>query len=114
MAAKTVLVLGASSELALETLGGLPWEDARVFAHYHSDATGLEDVAQRIPQEVVPVAADLGDDEQVAALIAAVSERGEAPDAIVHFAAPKLSLHRFHQTEWPVFARELDVQFKGV
>jgi 3-oxoacyl-[acyl-carrier protein] reductase len=112
MADRTVLVLGASSDLAIEALHGLPFIDATVLAHYHSDASRLEQLS--LPHTVVPIKADLADSGEVTAMIERIAVNHAPPDAILHFAAPKLSLHRFHQTQWSDFARELGVQVESI
>ena len=114
MDSKTVLVLGASSDLAIETLSDLPFAKAKVIAHYHSSSSAIDQLSSEIPHMVESIRADLSDDGEVKRLIKYVEKNYGGPDVVLHFAAPKLSLKRFHQTEWDDFDRELSVQVQGI
>jgi len=108
---RTVLVVGASSDIGCALLSKLDGRYVTAFAHCHRSAAKLQALATRL--QALPLRilqADLGSDADLGRLLQEVRAAAATPDALVFLAAPKFRLKRFSDVAWPDFQREIAIQ----
>lgn len=110
MSNKTILIVGASSEIGCELIRQLATPETTILAHYFSSRDGLTALQADVPGTLLPLQADLSTEAGVDALIAAVAEHGAVPQQIVFLAASRLTVQRFKDLRWDEFKRHSDMQ----
>jgi 3-oxoacyl-[acyl-carrier protein] reductase len=110
MSNKTILIVGASSEIGCQLIRELATSDTTILAHYYSGREALDAVAVGLPGTLVPLQADLRSEAGIDGLIAAVEARGDGPDQIVLLAAPRMTMLRFKDLSWEDFKHHSDMQ----
>jgi len=115
MSAETILITGASSDLATELIRsiGKASPAVRILAHFHQGQERMEQMKQEIGSSFYPIQADLRSREGVEHLIAQVRSHAEFPHKIVHFAGLKLRMERFHQADMEHFDADFQVQVRA-
>jgi 3-oxoacyl-[acyl-carrier protein] reductase len=106
---KTLLVLGASSDIANVCLRHLELSDTTVLAHYHRSLHKVELAAKDLKvRRFVPLRANLADAGDVDRLIQSVrAEADSFPTHILHLAAPNFERVHFHKID----LEEIETQF---
>jgi len=96
---KTLLVIGASSEIGCSLLRRQAHSYDKIVAHYCSSYEALEQVKREIgfgdETQFVPIQADLTEEGSVDRMLSFMEQQGLYPDHIVHLAANKLSALHF-------------------
>jgi 3-oxoacyl-[acyl-carrier protein] reductase len=106
------LIIGASSDIGIELIKSID-EDCLILAHYNSNDTELKSVSKNITNKLIPLQADLFDDEQISSLIQHIENEYGTPNKIVHLAAPKFENIRFKDAKWENYQKELDITLKS-
>ncbi len=114
MSSRTVLILGASSDLGCQLIRRLSRPGLTILAHYHANRTPLDELARTVDADIVPVRADFTQVADLAALADLLAARPAPPDGIVHLPAPKLAYIRFKSLEWDHFGAEIDIQLRSI
>lgn len=104
---KTLLVIGASSEVGRALIRKVALNYSRIYAHYHSSGEALDGLKAALGGKLVPLQANLMDAAATAALTARIQGDGVLPNHIVHLAAPRCEQKRFHQTDEEDFSAAL-------
>lgn len=108
------LVTGASSDVGLALVRRLAADGARVVAHHRDGAARLAEVAAAFPSDrIVPLAADLREPTEVAALLDAIAAIGD-PTHVIHLPALPLRLERFTDVDWDRLDDDLHVQVRAL
>ncbi len=115
MNADTILITGASSDLATELIRSITKNDVtvQILAHFHQAQERMEHMKHEIGKSFQAIQADLSCQEGVDHLIAQVRSYAEFPDKIVHFAGLKLRMERFHQADMEHFDHDFQVQVRA-
>lgn len=114
MSAETILITGASSDLAMELMRSIAKNgDAQILAHFHQGLGRMEQMKRELGESFHPIQADLSSGEGVEHLIEQVRSHTELPNKIVHFAGLKLRMERFHQTDMEHFDADFQVQVRA-
>lgn len=111
---KTLLVIGASSDMGVATIRAVKEEYMCIIAHYFHMNEKLEALQLELGKRMVCLQADLSNIEEVEKLIKTIRELGLQPSHIVHFPAPTFNNSRFHKLRWEVFQRQMDVSLKSL
>lgn len=116
MSTETVLITGASSDLAVDLIRTVmrDHDPPKIFAHYHNGQERILELQNDFGPLVVPICANLSQSEQVDQLIEHVESQAGFPGKIVHFAGLKLRLERFGQIDLDRFMVDFSVQFTSV
>lgn len=105
---KVYLILGASSDIALELLRRLDTEKAVVYATYFSDESSLKKVAGECKHlSIIPIKCDMSDEAEVCKLINEVA--GRAITHIIHMAAAAFRNMRIRDWDADRVKMELEV-----
>ena len=111
---KTLLVLGASSDMGMALIRRIHPDFDRIIAHYFHMNEELQDLKENVGEKMMLLQADLSAEEEVHALIRKIRESGASPSHIVHFPAPRCQNAKFHKIGWEVFQREYDISLKSL
>jgi 3-oxoacyl-[acyl-carrier protein] reductase len=116
MSTSTLLITGASSDLAAALLRRLSEEQSvsRVIAHFHQSRNRVEALRAVFPGEIFLAQADLSLPQDVDGFIEQIRSQPAVPDKIVHFAGLNLRLERFSQADVPRFQQDLAVQVTAI
>lgn len=108
---RTLLIVGASSDIGCALLSKLDGLYGTVFAHCHRSEAKLQSLAARLETPRVRILrADLRSEGDLARMVEEVRGAGASPDGFVFLAAPKYRVRRFKDTTWREFQEEIDVQ----
>jgi 3-oxoacyl-[acyl-carrier protein] reductase len=115
MSTETILITGASSDLALELIRSIAQSgtDVQTLAHFHQGQERIEQMKHELGNSFHPIQADLRSREGVEHLIAQARSYAEFPNKIVHFAGLKLRMERFHQADLEHFDADFQVQVRA-
>src|ERR1700742_1534144 len=115
MSAETILITGASSDLATELARSIAKAGSavQILAHFHQGQERMEQMQRELGDSFKPIQADLSKSEGIEQLIAQVRSHAEFPNKIVHFAGLKLRMERFHQTDMEHFDSDFQVQVRA-
>ena len=112
---ETFLLIGASSDLALEFLEELFSKDSqskyKIYATYYSDSTQLEAIKNsHLYNFFEIVKCDLSDYNDLNNLRSIIESNDDYPDYIIHFAAAKFEYMRIRDFDWEKVKHDLDIQ----
>ena len=110
----TILVLGASSDIGGEIIKTIDDGTSLILAHYHKNAEKVERLKESVRSEIVPIGADLTQEQDITALISEINKYTPCPDKIIHLPAPKFAYTRFKDVEWDHFQSEMDIEIKSI
>lgn len=110
---RTILVVGASSDMAIAAIRELWQEYDLVVAHYRKMNAALSELAEQLGSRILLLQADLASESEVEAMIAEMTKREIEPEHILHFPAPPCKNQHFHKIKWEVFQRELDISLRS-
>lgn len=111
---KTLLVLGASSDMGMKTIRELREEYDCIFAHYRSMSTKLQELQDEIGSKLIYLQGDFSLTEDVLRCIDTIRQSGKIPTHIVHFPAPLCDNAKFHKIPWETFQREMDISLRSI
>lgn len=110
---RTVLIIGASSDLGCAFLEHYGKEYDTIFAHYRRMNARLESIIRQAKGRIIPVKADLLNGSEVIEMIKYIESENAWPDSIVHFTAPQCENQRFNKIDWQVFSDEISIGLKS-
>lgn len=109
---KTILILGASSDIGCALIRAIADEFDIIFAHCNKNIKKIEELQKEINTKIIPISADLRNSHGSTDLIGEINKYCSYPSKIVHMSAPKFSYIRFRDLKWENFQNELDVQLR--
>lgn len=115
---KKYLIIGASSDIGMECIkqiAGKYRKNAKdaplILAHYNSSKDALEKLASDLSSvDIIPIKADLTDENQSIALINQVEARIKYPNYILHFPAMKFDYMRYKEINTDYIRSQMNVQ----
>ena len=107
------LIIGASSDIGLDLINNMI-DDSIILAHYNSSGKTLKALAEKHPNTIIPIQANLASEEEISSLIKAIETQYGTPKTIVHLAAPRFENIRFKDIDWPHFQKEIDISLKSI
>ncbi len=110
---KTLLVMGASSDIGMALIRENLSDYDIIIAHYRTMSEKLSALAQQCGEKLVLAQADLSQAGAVEAMIADIKGRGLAPSDIVLLPAPQFDHIRFHKIPYEIFQNGLDICFRS-
>lgn len=109
-----LLVTGASSEVGCELIRRVAGNYKKIWAHYHSSGSIIEELKRELGDVIVPVCADFSEEESTRALIETIESSGDIPDHIVHLSARKVHSLQFHKHTWADYQKEIDTSLRSI
>ncbi len=107
-----LLVLGASSDLALAVLKHIAGDFDAVLAHYHRSADKLEALRETAPN-IRLLQADFTSEAETARLMEQVEEIGVPITHILHCPSAQVENRHFRKTDWGAYRQMLDTQLRS-
>jgi 3-oxoacyl-[acyl-carrier protein] reductase len=111
---KTLLVVGASSDMGIATIEKIKDNYDCVIAHYLHMNDKLHDLANRMGDKMVCIKADLSETEEINSFVTYIQQIERFPDHIVHFPAQQIKIQKFQKTGWSVFQKGWDISVKSL
>lgn len=131
---KTLLVIGASSDIGSELIRKVYRNYDVILAHYNSSRTVIDELSNELSSNntnsditdnsadagtakahaLVPIQANFMDAASIDKMITWIRDNNYTPDHIVHFASPKIHIQRFSKCDINDFSRELTCSFESV
>lgn len=113
MAEKTLLVLGASSEVGIKLIKTIQENYSLIYAHYGSNSAELLELKNDIGDKIFPISDDFSLPDAGSGVIREISENGIWPDHMVHLSSPKVENIRFRKAKWEDFEKYLHVSLQS-
>lgn len=111
---KILLVTGASSEVGASLIQKTANNYDRIWAHYHSSKSMIDDLINEIGDKIIPVQADFRDIDSTQQMIEKILASGEWPGHIVHLSAARPYSQRFPKNEWDRWQEEIDTSLRSI
>ncbi|MCR4788930.1 MAG: SDR family oxidoreductase [Lachnospiraceae bacterium] len=113
MTDKTLLLLGASSEVGNRILEDIGDNYSLIYAHYGKNADGLKSAKERFGDKIILIGDDFSSEDAGKKVLEAIEENGIWPDHMIHLAAPGLEHIRFSKSTYDDFEKNLNICFKS-
>lgn len=112
---KTILILGASSEIGCSLLTTLIEENKehKFLCHYHSSKEKLIEIQNKYPKSIELIQANLNADNEINHLSETVLNNFPVPDNIIFLASKPMTYTRFKDIVWEDFQDNLNIQLKS-
>lgn len=115
---KSYLIIGASSDIGMAYIRKLASgyrKNAKnaplVLAHYNSDRSRLDALSKELSSvEIIPLQADLSDEQQAVSLINQITNYVQHPNYILHLPAMKFDYMRYKEINTDYLRMEMNVQ----
>jgi 3-oxoacyl-[acyl-carrier protein] reductase len=112
---QTYLILGASSDLGCAFIQRHKWAvDDTVFAQYCHSAAKLNELADKLPCTLEPIAADFLLEDSTKAFCTYLAEKKIIPTHILHIPAVPIENKRFIEYSWQEALDQLNVQGRSL
>lgn len=109
-----LLILGASSDLAVALIPKVAANYQMIFAHYYTNKEVLEQLRQMVPCELQLIQADFTDEQAAAHLVDEVVASGRSITHIVHCPSSRVENVRFKDLSWKTYERMLNTQLRSL
>lgn len=109
-----LLILGASSDIGIELIRRVDKAETVILAHYYNNVDSIESIKKESEAKIVPIKADLSEENDINYLIKKIEKEHGHPNKIVHFPAPKFVNIRFKNIEWDRFQKDILIQLKSI
>ncbi len=110
---KTLLVVGATSDMGINLIKAVGHEYSTIYAHYRRENEALMRIKEDFGKKIIPVCADLNIWEDVEGMIEQIKKNESMPDHIVFFAAPPAVNGHFHKMPVSVFDEALNISLRS-
>lgn len=111
--ARNLLILGASSDLAVELIPRVAGQFTSVFAHYHRHAPALAQLQGKLPCSLNLLQADFSSEEETKRFVDEVAASGADITHILHCPSAAFQYRRLRQTSWEEYERMLNIQLRS-
>ena len=106
---KNLLVIGASSDMAMGTMRRIHTGYGHIIAHYRRMNSTLGSLKEELGSKLVLLQADLADEGETAGLISGIRGTGLPISHVLHCPAPPCTNQRFPKLPYAAFSGELDI-----
>ena len=111
---KTLLVIGASSDIGMSTITKMEKDYDLIIAHYNHMNDKLEELKNNYNDKIKLIQADLLDDVQVDNMLTELKSMDEVITHMLHLPAIPCSNAKFHKIKWDIFQDEMKVSVKSL
>ena len=111
---KTILILGASSDIGLALIEQVHARYDKIIAHYHRSCEELLVLKERFGKKIIPIAGDFSDKKDMCRFIRDVETACQCPSHIIHMPAERFKLERFTDKRWTDLQREMNIELRSV
>lgn len=111
---RTLLVIGGSSDIGMETIRQMHMDYDKVIVHYNHMSENLAALKSEVGESMACVQADLSDEGQTRRMVESIMGMDALPDHILHLPAPQCYNQKFHKIKWEAFQKELDISLRSL
>lgn len=110
---KTLLLLGASSDIGCALMEAVADRYDTILGHYCHMNEKLTALSRRLGKKLVLLQADFSEKDSAVHMVDYIREKGWRPDHIVHFSAPRCRNVKFIKCGWDDFGAGLDTSLEA-
>ncbi|MBM3252046.1 MAG: SDR family oxidoreductase [Candidatus Omnitrophica bacterium] len=111
---EAILITGASSDIGCEIIRQIAGNNSIILAHYNQSGEKIKKMQQEVDSQIIPIKADLFNEEEILGLIDFIKKNYDFPDKIIHLPAVKLNYIRFKDIKWADFQKDIDLQLRSI
>jgi len=111
---KTLLVLGASSDMGQYLIKKTYKNYKTIIVHYNSNNSFVDDLKKECDAQIVEYQADFSDSKSTENFVNKLSEGGYSIDHVVHFPATVANPSKFHKNDWKDYENAINVSLRSV
>lgn len=108
---RILLVTGANSSLGNSLIDDMGNDFDVILAHYGHNHNNIDDLIAKYGNKVVPIQADLSDEDAIADMLAYIKNNDLLPDCFVHFPAPQFEYTKFSKADLQTYKYEMQVVY---
>ena len=109
---EVILITGATSDLAFEYLNLIKDQEKIIIAFYYDLKERLEEF-KNSSLEIISVFCDFSDINDVSNKVVEISKKYDI-NTVLHFAAPRIKMERFHKKEIKDYEIHFKIQFLSI
>ena len=109
-----LLILGASSDLALALIPAIAENYENIIAHYFSSPDRLNELNETVQSSIIPIQADFSDEESTASFFARVESLGLPIDHILHCPSAHFTWKNYPKLTWADFESLYHTQVRSL
>lgn len=109
-----ILILGASSDLAVALIPRIAANYQTIFAHYHQSREKLEQLQRTVPCEIKLIQADFTDKQSTIHLADEVMSGGQPITHLLHCPSARVEAARFKNLSWEIYEQMLHTQLRSL
>lgn len=110
---KSLLVLGAGSDLASKVIEKEIFNYDQILAQYYKSEQRIKELQERFGEKIVPIQADFSNMESTEKFVEQLKQYKDI-EGILHLAANKIKYNKIHKIEWEVVQEEINVQLRSI
>lgn len=110
---KTILILGASSDIGLALIQKIYKEYEIIIAHYYNENNQLNALKKVVGEKLYIVQADFNSEQDTEQFIKHVKDLGN-PMHIVHLPATKIRNINFHKSDWNYVQEDINISLRSI
>lgn len=111
---KSLLVLGASSEVGMALITKVADEYDFILAHYRNSSKTLDELKETLGDKLILLQADFINEESTCNFVHKISQTGMIPTHIVHLSALNANQTKFHKSNWDNFQGAIDCSLRSL
>ena len=110
---KTLLVLGASSDICQTFIRQTASDYTTILCHYRSGEAAVTKLREEFGEKIIGYQCDFADYEATKDFAKQIQKDGYSPDHIILSPADRLEYRQFRKTEWKQFSSAIDVSLRS-
>jgi 3-oxoacyl-[acyl-carrier protein] reductase len=111
---KTILILGASSDVGLALIKSIHEDYNVIVAHYSSNEDQLQKLRDEIGDKLRIMRADFNSEQDTEQFVAQIENDQLTPTHIVHLPAAKVRHINFHKSNWEHVNSDLNISLRSI
>lgn len=111
---RTILITGASSDVARATIDVIAPRFEHIYAHYSRSKDSIDQLVREFGTKIIPLQADFSDESSLQKMITEIQSSEFQPDSILHLPAAPYRSVQFRKLNWSNFQSALDIQVRSL
>lgn len=109
---KTLLILGASSDVGIDFINQKQNCYSKIIAHYNNINDDLKQLKNILGAKLILLQADFLNNDSLLEFIDNIKKYDVTH--ILHLTSPKVTNNKFHKTDWAMFQQSYDIQVRSI
>lgn len=111
MSDRSILIIGASSEIGRAYIEENSVEYTHILAHYGNNAEGLSNLKEELGEKISLLKADLSSTSEIDAMLCAIDEMDIVPTEILFLSSPKMKIEHFKKSIYEDYEKHMSVSY---